>query len=244
MSSETQGSNQQKANQNNQQTSSNPTQQSNPFQRRFEANNSNNNQQTNGPSGSLLNRVRSNNSYVSLVPVTRAVVQFSLRGLGDPFYRILGEAINTTYANASALMQALEAGGDLVDRLEIELERSWSHYNFQGAAMVYPYDLNLWEEARLTNLMPGESNRIFEQMDNSDSESEDTIKPTYQMIRALDLSLVLNVLARARTQFVLASAPLIFSRQYLARVLIADDSRLVDLVRATGYIDETTIDNT
>ncbi|HEX2622820.1 MAG TPA: hypothetical protein VHL11_21825, partial [Phototrophicaceae bacterium] len=61
---------------------------------------------------------------------------------------------------------------------------------------------------------------------------------TFSCLRAIDLHLVLNVLARSRSQVLLTRAPLVFSQQYLNRSMMTDDPRLVALVKATGYLEE------
>lgn len=54
------------------------------------------------------------------------------------------------------------------------------------------------------------------------------------VVRVRDVRLVLNVLGRARSQLLLASAPLELEDGFLARELASDDPRLVALARRHG----------
>ncbi len=52
-----------------------------------------------------------------------------------------------------------------------------------------------------------------------------------RLVCARRASLVLNVLARTRSQLLLASAPLALERAFLERELASDDPRLIALAR-------------
>jgi hypothetical protein len=67
---------------------------------------------------------------------------------------------------------------------------------------------------------------------------EDDKRKPPTILRALDLLLVMNVLARTRSNILLKTAPLALEQQYLGQSLFTDDARLIALVQATGCVEE------
>ena len=90
-------------------------------------------------------------------------------------------------------------------------------YTLKGAMLVYP-----WEEERKQVIL-------------AHARTNNT---RAVCLRAIDPLLVLNVLARARTNLLQPRAPLALEASYLERALITDDSRLLKLAQLTGYIEE------
>ena len=184
--------------------------------------------------GGLARRQQINSA---IFPIHNTAVHFELEGLGDPFYKVLGQPLNIDYGDSKAVTRVLEEAGETVTELTDKLNTTWEGYAIQGAMMVYRWDAKAWGEMATLPLIPGQDSNLFESDDDSEKPTSE-VTPNYTCLRALDLQLVLNVLARARTQVLLANAPLVFSQQYLNRSLVTDDPRLVKLVRATGYIQE------
>jgi hypothetical protein len=177
----------------------------------------------------------------TMLPLNKTVVRFDLDGLGDPFYKILRHEINTEYSHGKAVSQALESGGENVNELETLLDKVWEGYDLQGAMMVYRWNPSTWKGIEAPYPMPSDQVDWLSDVVDDELEEEAPKEPTPPAItclRALDLPLVLNVLARSRTQVLLTKAPIVFSQQYLNRALVTDDPRIVKLTRATGYLRE------
>lgn len=177
----------------------------------------------------------------TMQPVNGTVVRFDLRGLGDPFYRLLGAPVNPELGDSRAVTRALEAGGENVVRLQALLDETWEKYALQGALLVYNWNADNWRQIaqppQPTPQKENESNNSedFEEDQENKSPAQ---KPLFTCLRAIDLALVMNILGRSRSQLLIARAPLLFSQQYLNRSVMSDDPRLVTLARATGYIEE------
>ncbi len=201
---------------------------------RFQPGNTNTNQ-----NGGLFNRVNNGNQPLSWMctPINTTVVHFDLRGLGDPFYRLLGKPINADYGDPLKFSEMLEQGGEAALTLESMLEENWIQYELMGAVLVYPWNANIWKSIARPVPMPVLADLELDDSPNQ-AQNQTEQEPRIKCLRALDLSLVLNVLARARTQILLSSSPLILNRQLLMRSLVSDDPRLIDLARATGFIEE------
>ena len=179
-----------------------------------------------------------------MLPVQNTIVRFELDGLGDPFYKLLGYDLNTIYDNGRSVSQALECGSAGSTELQDKLNAAWEGYGVQGAALVYIWNPRSWPKIVSAPLIPSRNPNPFNaaRSQNNDEESFEDVpeppKPSFTCLRALDLQLVINVLGRARSQLLLADAPLVFSQQYLNRSILTDAPHLVRLARATGYIQE------
>jgi hypothetical protein len=198
------------------------------------ANNTNTNNNQPAPTPSPFRSLSSREQVeFSLLPLHTMAVRFELRGLGDPFYRLLGHEVNTEYSDSRLVVRKLEQGGDDVTNLKNLLDVAWGKYAFKGAAIVYLMENeNLVKQLGAPSFMPKKD--LF---DDDDSEKKDEPpKPAIKVVRAIDMMLVLNVLARARTQVLLATSPIMFNQHYLNRALVTDDPRLVALAMATGVI--------
>jgi len=168
-----------------------------------------------------------------IVPVTNLLVRFDLDGLGDPFYRVLGKRLTVDYGDPDAMTKAIEAGGADVEEMVVRLDAVWDEYKLQGAVLLYRWtkDLRYTLTGRINN---GDE---LEDGEPQDSYEDDRRKPP-TILRALDLLLVMNVLARTRANILLKNAPLALERQYLSQSLFADDPRMISLAHATGCVEE------
>jgi hypothetical protein len=231
----------QKQQNNNQQQQQNNTR-SNPFSNRFgnsgssrfgssnSSSSNNNNTQPTPPPPQKDVRI----STVT-TPIYKEVVRFSLHGLGDPFYHLLGEPVNVEYSKLNNLISALEEDNEKTTALTDMLDKAWTGYDFNGGALVYHYTHDILSEAQTPSVMPKDDDFSFD-----DDDEKDDKKPyvAYTIIRSMDPRLVLNVLARARSQILIASAPLLLSGTYIGRNMVSDDPRLVALAKATSYVNE------
>ena len=159
---------------------------------------------------------------------------FELKGLGDPFYRLLGHEVNTEYSDSRLVVRKLEQGGDDANAIRNLMDSTWEKYGLKGALMVYQMENeNLVKQLNAPSFMPKKD--LFDDDDDNDKKDEPP-KPAVKVLRAIDIMLVLNVLARARTQVLLATSPVMFNQHYLNRAIVSDDPRLVALAMATGVI--------
>lgn len=181
---------------------------------------------------SSSNNQSSNESLTNIITTSqRTMVRFSLEGMGDPFYRLLGDKMNPEFANARKLAAALEKGGERVDALTTLLNETWEAYNLTGAALVFNYEPDVIKALRNPTPMP----KSDDDEDDFDEDST-TTDGGCVCLRAIDMPLTLNVLARSRSQVLLTGAPLVFGVQYLTRTVVTDDPRLVELAQASGAI--------
>ncbi len=170
----------------------------------------------------------------ALLPLHKVAVRFELKGLGDPFYRLLGHEVNPEHSDSRLVVRKLEQGGADVDAMRDLMNSAWEKYGLKGALMVYAMEAeNLVKQLNAPSFMPKKD--LFED-DDDNEKKDDPPKPAVKVLRAIDIMLVLNVLARARTQVLLATSPVMFNQHYLNRAIVSDDPRLVALAMATGVI--------
>lgn len=171
-----------------------------------------------------------------IIPVQKAAVRFDMFGLGDPFFRVLGQPINPDYADLGKLVAAMEKGGEMVDALKAALDAAWARFNLKGAAMIYKWQASQWRViSHPTTNKPRDDDRDD---DDNSTPAPSHGKPIYPCYRAIDPLLVMNVLARARTQLLIANAQPIFNFEYLNASIYTDDPRLIKLAMGTGYLVE------
>jgi hypothetical protein len=158
-------------------------------------------------------RFGTSNVSCDIVPLAGTLVRFDLNGLGASLCRLLG--IKGSGEEREAAIQAIETDENLRASLAKKLDAAWEVYGFQGAALIYPWHEGLQQAiaTRTLDAFPGSA-------------------PAY--LRALDPFLVLNVLARARSQILLANLPPDLERAFLERSLAADDPRLIELTCGTA----------
>lgn len=199
---------------------------------------------------SPFGRANNNQKLMNLImPLEQTVVRFDLNGLGDPFYRLVGEEMTPDFSDVYKLALALEKGGEAVDALAEKLDMAWEGYKLDGAVMMYTPDDQALEALANPTPMPEpprprrpprpkkqDDEEYEDEDDDKEEEAKNSNPHAVVRLRALDLSLTLNVLARSRRQVLLAKAPLVFGVQYINRSLVTDDPRLVALAKATGCL--------
>lgn len=189
--------------------------------------------------GGLLNRFGPARLNWEITPVTDTLIRFDLTGLGDPFHRLLGEPLNLTYGDPNNVIKALESRAPGVAEIEALLDQVWAQYVIRGAILVYPWSPDL---KRAIVARPTVDIEQPEKKDDEDDEQKESApiveRKGVSVFRSMDMLLVMNVLARARSQLLLANAPAALESRYLDRSLVTDDPRLVALAMATGCIEE------
>jgi hypothetical protein len=241
------------ANANN--ANANQNQNNNPAPRFGTANNNNNANanQNNGTapfgSGSRFNRFGQQTIYWTVAPLEDAAIRIALDGLGDPFHRLLGTPLNIEYGKPEKVVAAIQSDKDLMERLSKVLDEAWAAYDFQGAALLFPWDEDV-KKAYSQPIYPNDSqpdnmNQNNQNDPNSlddDADWQDTAtdnhKSNVTCLRAIDLAFVLNILARSRANVVVGNTPLALEPGFLSQTVVCDDPRIVALARATGCIDE------
>ncbi len=175
----------------------------------------------------------------TLHPLQSTVARFELKGLGDPFYRLFGGEPNPDYGNVQTLVKMLEAGGEKVASLKARLDEDWQRCQLSGAIVIYRWNNQTWKVMTTPPETAQKPSSEGEDENTDDTETPQKVQHTrFQALRALDLSLVLNVLGRSHTQVLMPHTPLMFTQTTLQRSLMSDDTRLLALVNATGYLAE------
>lgn len=231
-------------------SSSSSSSSSAPAPARFGSRTSGTNQ--NNPFGNWRNRVNNTDQRTlewSVSPLTSAAVRFQLNGLGDPFHRLLGTDLNVELGNPLKVVEALQNDNALRTQLEAVLDEAWSHYGFRGAALMHPWE----DDVRKALVHPPLPVEPPKKKDDSDDDEDDysdddeadgpfsfkeNTPRQIECLRAIDVGLVLNVLARVRSQVLVEATPLALDPGFLDRTYVTDDPRLVAIARATGCIDE------
>jgi hypothetical protein len=187
------------------------------------------------PPGSLGGRLPTRMDW-RIIPVVTQLVRFDLDGLGDPFYRLLGKRLVVDFGDPSAVGKAMEAGGADVDEIAARLDAAWADYsNLDGAILLYRWNKDLGYT--LAGQMPPDEDE-FDEGDSSPSFYDDDKPKAPTILRALDMLLVMNVLARTRSNILLKPSPLALDSETMRQSFYSDDPRLLALVHATGCIEE------
>jgi hypothetical protein len=184
----------------------------------------------------------------TIAPMTNEVVGISMLGLGDPFHRLLAMPLNPGYSDPKKVIEALSQDAELLERMIEHLDEAWANFNFRGAAMLYPWDEGIrmaYTQALQPTSPPPQKDEKNddESFDNEDSSLPDWLdnSPVFQpapCFRAVDITFVLNILARARSNVLVGNTPLALEAGFLDQTFICDDPRIVNLARATGSIEE------
>ena len=214
--------------------------------------NQNTNQNNNSPfsSGSRLNnRFGQQMIYWTVAPINPAVVRISMDGLGDPFHRLLGTPLNLEYGNPEKVVAVLQSDEELLGKLTTVLQETWESYQFQGAALLFPWDEDVKkaysQPVYPSDSMPQDNSQNDPNNQNANDDDVDWLesvatdqKSNVTCLRAIDLAFVLNVLARSRANVVVGNTPLALEPGFLSQTVVCDDPRIVAIARATGCIDE------
>lgn len=197
-----------------------------------------------GLPGSRFSRFGRETVKWTVLPLTQKAVRFSLDGLGDPFHRLLGLPLDVKMNETVQVARRLQADAELLKRLTDVLDESWAAYEFQGAAMLYPWSDDVrkaYTQPIEPQLPPPESSDGDYEDDDDDDDSASSYepeKPSIKCFRAIDIGLTLNILGRARANVVAGNTPLALEASFLQQEFICDDPRIVAIARATGSIDE------
>lgn len=163
-----------------------------------------------------------------IAPMTTVYGYFDLAGLGDPFHKLLG--YKSRHTDLYAMIELLEQQGESLKRpLTQRLDTDWAACNLTGVALMYP-----WPALRESLVEQASVDDDLESIDWLDDETASVPLQPVTVLRALDISLVLNVLSRSRSFLLLANEPPFFEHHYWRRTLATDDARLIALVQATG----------
>lgn len=141
-----------------------------------------------------------------ILPLGDAIVRFDLAAIASALAE--PSIWHTATAIAEGDPRALEdsADADSLAALTCCLDQAWQECGLQGAVHIYP-----WSTA---STVAGEKQLT--------------------VLRATDPALVINVLARSRSQLLLPSMPLALESRFLTRELATDDPRLAELVTRTS----------
>jgi hypothetical protein len=167
----------------------------------------------------------------SVLPAGQTVMRFQLKGLGDPFHRLLGEPLNLDYGIPQNAAEALNNDAALRERVTVLLDEAWARYQLIGAMLLTPYDVA--SRVYTSPLHP---------VPLPDEDEDNTVPtpgmPKCEFVRAIDLALVLNVLARVRDGILVAETPLALEPAFLDKTWVASEARLIALGRATGCLED------
>jgi hypothetical protein len=166
-----------------------------------------------------------------IVPVANELVRFDLNGLGDPFHRLLGRSLQVEMGSPEKAVEAMESGSEEVEAILQRLELTWESYELTGAMLVYN-----WKK-ELRHVFAGRVPGADESEEEEHFDDEKRTPPV--VLRAVDLLLVMNVLARTRARILLPTTPPAMQKEFLLQSLYSDDPRLVSLAKATGCFEET-----
>jgi hypothetical protein len=167
----------------------------------------------------------------SLLPAGQTVMRFQLKGLGDPFHRLLGEPLNLDYGTPQKAAEALHTDAALRERVTALLDDAWGRYQLVGAMLLTPYDVaaRVYTSPLHPVPLPDEE---------EDNPSATPGLPKCEFVRAIDVALVLNVLARVRDGILVAETPLALEPAFLDKTWVASEARLIMLGRATGCLED------
>lgn len=173
--------------------------------------------------GGTLSRFGQARTTWEIWPFSETLVRFSLEGLGGSLDRVLGSPLVDSAGTYDLALQSIEKNQQALLALSKGLDDAWEQYHLCGAMLVFSW----MQDTRQIILSHAKASGL-----------------KAVCLRALDPILVLNVLARTRTNLLQPRAPLAFDKSYLERSLISTDARLVRLVQASGYFEEVIPDET
>lgn len=166
------------------------------------------------PFGSLGSRFGTSKLNFNITPVMDTLVRFELNDLGEPLYRFLKCRRRKDQSDIDAALEVLEQESEHAAEIAQRLDAAWQGYHLHGAVLLY-----VWRDD-------------VRQCVTAEAAAE---KSPLALIRACDPMLVLNVLARARSNLLMQGVPVALERAFLERVFVTDDPRITALARTTGY---------
>lgn len=221
------------------------------------ANNTANNTANNNanPFNSRLNRFANNNNATNTVPdrptwtitpMSMAGVRIELEGLGDPFFRILNTPLDKTIRNVNSIMQKMNDDKELFQQLSDELDRRWEKIGLKGAVLLYSVHKNVQQAFSevIMPILPASEDLNYEDDNNNQAQApaqasqNNNLTSPYQMFRAIDPALIINILGRVRGNVLAEGTPLALEEAFLRQSFLCDDERIVELALSTGAIEE------
>lgn len=176
----------------------------------------------------------------TVMPLAETSVHISLEGLGDPFHRLLGKPLNKDMSSLANIIKVLQEDEALLAELTSVLDEAWESYDFTGAALLFPWDEDVRKPYTQTinPMIPPPKNEKNDDDDEYEAEEPEQFTLKLQTFRAIDVAFVFNVLARTRSNVVVANTPLALEPAFLKQNFICEDPRIVDIARTTGVIEE------
>ncbi len=196
-------------------------------------------------SSRFANRFGKNRNYPganswTIAPLSNVGIRFHLDGLGDPFHRLLGTDLDIQYGEVDAVIRRLQEDEEVREGITAILDEAWATYSFDGAILLYVWNDHVrkaFAEAPYPTKPP-----VLQKGDqNQEEPSQAEVQPiasNIECLRAIDITLVLNILARTRADILIHNTPLALEEAFLRQSFVCDDPRLVALSQATGCIKE------
>lgn len=180
----------------------------------------------------------------TITPFASTVVRFELRGLGDPFAKLLGTPFSMLYGELANVLRHLETDFETAQTISTLLNSRWETYSLKGAVLMYPAE-DAIKKAYTLPIQPTPPPAPPQKPENDESNDETTTPDDFflekglpRCLRAIDVGLVMNVLARTRAQVLVENTPLALETGFLSQAYLSDDPRLVAIAMATGYVEE------
>ena len=206
---------------------------------------SNNQKRSLFDSSRFANRFGKNRNYPganswTIAPLSNVGIRFHLSGLGDPFHRLLGTDLDVQYGEVEAVIRRLQEDEAIRDEITTLLDDAWATYPFDGAILLYAWNDSV-RKAFAEAPFPAKPPVVQKGDQNPEEQPQPEVKPVesnIQCLRAIDLTLVLNILARTRADMLIHDTSLALEEAFLRQAFVCDDPRLVALAQATGCIEE------
>lgn len=147
-----------------------------------------------------------------ILSLTDALVSFELAAVAESLVKAFD--LPPDVPPVEAFLSKMEKNKPFAEALRARLDEEWQSFDLHGAFLVYNWrdELKQAVNVRLTAVKE---------------------PAVYTLVR--DPFFALNVLGRARTTLLLATAPLALERPFLTRSLVCDDTRLVTRARQRAF---------
>ncbi|MBK8028311.1 MAG: hypothetical protein IPK17_02140 [Chloroflexi bacterium] len=163
------------------------------------------------PLGSLGSRFGAKAMW-EILPLTDTLISFELAAIADGLAKLFD--LPADAPPVEAFLTLLHGDKAFAAELRERLDEDWLRCELHGAFMVYNWrdEIRQAMNARLLAIK---------------------VPPMYTLVR--DPLLTLNVLGRARTALLLATAPLALDRPFLTRSLVCDDQRMAEIAQSRAF---------
>ncbi len=150
-----------------------------------------------------------------ILPMTDMLLSFELAAIAEGLVKTFD--LPTNAPPVDAFLTLIEKDKAFTAALRERLDEDWLRFELHGAFLVYNWrdEIRQAVNARLNAVKA---------------------PPTYTLVR--DPLFTLNVLGRARTALLLATAPLALERPFLTRSLVCDDLRLAKIAQGRAFTTE------